>query len=336
MRIVFLANPIADYLQDTVFHGLATILGSDNVIEYPALPRYHSGATPGPGYPAYRLDFPEPPRPSFREAVAAADAVVIGSLREGVRGHVEELLSMRSTPPIALLDGEDDFYVRRIHSRVDVYCKRETLVSGWGPAAYMTLRRMYRRLRRRAPSDPLAQFVRPALARDRSLVPLPFAWTGPLRERRQIEYDVTFLSPPSIPERVLAHSGVEALRADGIRVRTLDAGERLDWNEYMDILASSRISVSVRGGGFDTYRYWEIPAAGAMLLAETPRIVIPGNFVDGLEAVFAPVEKLISRVPALLEGDTETIARNGREKLLAAHTSVHRAQTVLHAIEAIS
>jgi hypothetical protein len=128
---------------------------------------------------------------------------------------------------------------------------------------------------------------------------------------------------------------LERLRAEGIRVRMLAEGERLGWSEYMDVLASSRIGVSVRGGGYDTYRYWEVPAAGAMLLAETPRIVIPGNFVGGREAVFAPVEALVARIPALLAGETERIAAAGRERLAAAHTSIHRAKTVLDALTAV-
>jgi spore maturation protein CgeB len=116
----------------------------------------------------------------------------------------------------------------------------------------------------------------------------------------------------------------------------LEDGERLDWRTYMAVLASSRIGISVRGGGFDTFRYWEVPAAGALLLSERPQIVIPGNFVDGREAVFAPVDELVARIPALLEGDTEAIAARGRERLAAAHTSVNRAQTVLDAIARVA
>ena len=110
----------------------------------------------------------------------------------------------------------------------------------------------------------------------------------------------------------------------------------LPWADYMRLLSRSRIGVSVRGLGYDTYRYWEIPYAGTLLLAETPQTVIPDNFVDGREAVFAPVERLAERARELLDGDTREIADAGRRKLLASHTSVQRAGTVLKRIEALA
>ena len=68
--------------------------------------------------------------------------------------------------------------------------------------------------------------------------------------------------------------------------------------------------------------------------AESPRTVIPDNFVDGKEAVFAPVDQLVERARELLGRDTSAIAAAGRTKLLAQHTSVQRAQTVLERLRA--
>lgn len=41
MKILFLANEVPDYLQDLVFHGLVTMLGPENVFEYPRIERFH-------------------------------------------------------------------------------------------------------------------------------------------------------------------------------------------------------------------------------------------------------------------------------------------------------
>ena len=103
----------------------------------------------------------------------------------------------------------------------------------------------------------------------------------------------------------------------------------------MRLLGSSRICLNVRGFGYDTFRYWEIPYAGSLLLSEPPRTVIPNNFVDGVEAVFGPASKLDRIAKRLLEGDTETIAEAGRRKLLEFHTSTARAQVVLDHLEAL-
>ena len=55
---------------------------------------------------------------------------------------------------------------------------------------------------------------------------------------------------------------------------------------YAIMLRSSRIGLNCFGMGFDTVRYWELPAHGAMLLSERLPIRIPENFVDGESAVF--------------------------------------------------
>jgi hypothetical protein len=333
VRIAFLANPVHDYLQDAVFHGLASLLGPDNVIEHPPLKRYHSPPPPDTPHPHLWFDFPEPEHPDLRELVQWADAIVIGSLRSGIRDAVGQVLALARRPPVALLDGEDDAFVRGAVSRVDVYFKREILAGRGAGTPREILRRGHRALRKRVENrDPLADPVGLARAGDRRLTPLPLAWIGGLPERRPIEHDVACLQAPTSPLRAVVAEGLRHLRADGLRVRLLDEDERLGWREYMDVLCRSRVGISVRGGGHDTFRYWEVVAAGALLLAEPTRIVIPGNFVDGREAVFAPVRRMAARLARLLEEDTGAIAAAGRRRLATAHTSVHRAQAVLDAL----
>ena len=334
MRITFLANPVHDYLQDTVFHGLVSLLGPENVVEFPRLDRYHSPPPDDARHPDLWLDFPEPQRPStFAEAVGSSDAVVIGSLRSGIRALVDDLFALRSRPPVVFLDGEDDVFVLGVRRHVDLYFKREIVLPGTASRARELLRRTHRAMRkRREHRDVLADPISVARAGDRRLRPLTFAWLGPTLERGAIEYDVAFLVSPTSPVRIAIQHDLQRLAADGLRIRLLEPGERLGWHEYMQVLAHSRVGVSVRGGGFDTRRYWEVPAAGAMLLSETPRIVIPSNFVNGQEAVMSHPSQLVGRIPALLETDTESIAAAGRRRLESAHLSIHRARTVLDAL----
>jgi hypothetical protein len=338
MRVAFLANPVHDYLQDVVFHGLATVLGPENVEEFPPLERYHSRPPPDTLYPFVWFDFPEPPRSSsLREALHDADAVVIGSLRSGIRGLVDEVLAAKPRPPVAFLDGEDDRFVLGVRPHVDLYFKREILLPRTSSRGREVLRRTHRLMRKRKENrDPLADPVCVARAGDRRLIPLPFGWAGGLPQRGPPEYDVAFLVGPTSPQRAVVRAGLERLAAEGLRIRLLEEGERLSWFEYMDVIARSRIGVSVRGGGFDTYRYWEVPAAGALLLSETPRIVIPGNFEADEEAVFDAPERLAARVPQLLDAGPEHIAARGRARLEEAHLSIHRAQRVLDELEALA
>jgi hypothetical protein len=152
--------------------------------------------------------------------------------------------------------------------------------------------------------------------------------------RAERDVDVAFLASPTSPERARVAEALRELERDGAVVQSATAAN-LPWTDYIELLSRSRIAVSVRGLGFDTYRYWEIPYAGALLLSETPRTIIPDNFVDGREAVFAPVERLAARARELLNEDTGAVAEAGRKKLLARHTSVQRAGTVLERLEAL-
>jgi hypothetical protein len=338
VRIAFLANPVHDYLQDVVYHGLVGLLGSDRVVDFPPLERYHAPPPADAAYPHLWFDFPQPERErTLRAEIREADAIVIGSLRSGVRTFVDEVLALRSRPPIAFLDGEDDIFVLGVHRHVERYFKREIVLPGAASRPGEVLRRAHRLLRRgRENRDTLADPVRVARSGDRRLIPLPFAWAGPLPERRPIEHDVAFLARPTSYVRVVIRNALERLAAEGVRVRLLAEGESLSWREYIDILRRSRIGVSVRGGGFDTYRYWEVPAAGALLLSERPQIVIPDNFVDGVEAVFDRPRHLASRIPDLLAGGTEGIAARGLARLQASHLSIHRARTVLDALATLT
>ena len=330
MRILFLANPVHDYLQDAVYHGLVSLLGVESVIEYPPLDRYHSPPPHDALYPHVWFDFPEPPRAALPELVGWADAVVLGSLRPGVRSAVDEVLKMSSRPPVALLDGEDDPFVLGVVSRIDVYFKREILASSTAGAPREILRRVHRLARKPFETrDPLRSPVRVARASDRRLTPLPLAWIGQLPEPQPAEFDVAFLSGPTSPVREVVRRQLEQLRAEGLHIRLLEEGERLGWHDYIRVLARSRIGVSVRGGGYDTYRYWEIPSAGSLLLAEPTRILIPENFEDDREAIFVDAAQMAARIRELLHGDVEAIAAAGRRRLEDAHTSLNRARTVL-------
>jgi Glycosyl transferases group 1 len=346
-----------DYLQDVVFHGLATLLGPPNVVEYPRIPRYHGQPPPNWQPAQHRAEhwfgFSEPPRTTLKELLASADAVVIGSIGPANRSAVEYALTTRPRVPVVYIDGRDSFHVVRIRSLVDVYCKREVVQRGAVSHPREAVRHAHRLLRRRGEQrDPLLDPTSVARAGDRRLIPLPFAWIGDLPPRSHPEYEVAFLGSHNTSRllttrqthlRGLVHEQqrharlllVEQLRrlaAEGLRVRILADGERLTRTEYLETLSRTRVGVSVRGSGFDTQRYWEIPACGAALLAEPPQIVIPDNFVGGHEAVFVPVGKMVEMIPSLLETDADRIARAGREALAARHTSVQRAERVCAAI----
>lgn len=123
--------------------------------------------------------------------------------------------------------------------------------------------------------------------------------------------------------------------------RTLDgagfkpAANTLVKGDYNRLLGKSLIGVSVRGAGWDTYRYWEVPYFGALLLSQRLQIVIPSDFVENKEAVFFDdAASLQETVQKLLADPSRlrAIAQAGHQACMNRHLSTHRARMVLEAI----
>lgn len=110
---------------------------------------------------------------------------------------------------------------------------------------------------------------------------------------------------------------------------------QLKKSDYNRFLSKSLVAVVARGNGWDTYRYWEAPYFGAAILADRPGIVIPGNFIEGEEALFFDgPEDLKTKLKGMLEDKEKTlrIGAAGMKATLERHTSICRAKTVLEAL----
>jgi hypothetical protein len=322
-------------------------LGPENVLVHPRIERHHRAPPDDLQHLAMMyLNLPEAPDAALEELAAEADAVVVGCLRGTALKGLETIIGLGVDKPRAALDGLDDYYVRAAIRSVDLYFKRETLTRSARLRLKFPLRRLYYSVR---PHDMWSTELRRQIAVARlgvdKLVPLPFAVIPigfPAAKTRTD--DVTFLGAATHPLRAKLVEDLRAMKADGYSVRVPEDplteadryrfDVRLPWSRYMEALSSSKVAISVRGNGFDTYRYWEIPYARTMLLAETPRTVIPDNFVDGVEAVFADPGQLGAAARRVLASDhVEEIAAAGHAKLMGKHLSRHRAETVLERLE---
>lgn len=108
-----------------------------------------------------------------------------------------------------------------------------------------------------------------------------------------------------------------------------------DKKNYNLSLTGSLVGVAVRGMGWDTYRYWEIPYFGAALLSQRPGHVIPANFIEGNEAEFydtaGEFQKKLREMLAKPE-ETLRMAAAGHKAILDRHLSIHRARTILESL----
>jgi len=120
-------------------------------------------------------------------------------------------------------------------------------------------------------------------------------------------------------------------------VRGMEVERKYTPDEFKLALADSRIGLDFFGLGFDTVRYWELPAHGCLLLAERRPIRIPHDYEDGTSAVF------FDDLPDLLEklayydarpDRVAEIAAAGHEHFKRFHTNTARAEQFLGWVEA--
>jgi hypothetical protein len=163
-------------------------------------------------------------------------------------------------------------------------------------------------------------------------IPLPFGYPDtmiPVRGAIQRNLDVFWAGKPVWGLRPLYLAAIERMLGRQLQACYPQA-------EYAERLRSARIGISLFGTGFDTVRYWEIPAHGAMLLAERPPIRIPNDFTDGQSAVFfddlPELEDKLQYYRAHVD-EAEQVAAAGYRHLLAHHTTSARALQLLGHLE---
>jgi hypothetical protein len=352
MKVLYLTDPGLDYLADQIYTGLCKVLGHGVIVDFPHKASYHD-----PSVKTYWLP-QNSGRPYDQEEIIALlqqhafDVVVLSSPRQGSIIALEALAWKVQLPPLVLLDGEDDSRLR-----IDLFrrfefalCfKRECKL----PRAYQA----WTSLSRRAADRELFSRV----------FPLPFSVileTIPRIESPVKEIDISYAGRASHRQRVRAvqllrqatdirfEGGVYAEPTDrrskvaaslGARlaakltgdafVTPVEQGTKLTPTEYYSLLGRSKIALSIRGGGFDTLRYWETVACGALLLSEQPDIRIPDNFEHRRHAIFCrpDLSDLVSlaRYYRDHEHERKSIAAEGYAHLLKHHTCERRAEHFL-------
>lgn len=306
-RILLITDNRPNYGLDVLYAGLLCVLGSDHILEFPYKPTLHGGQPER--FADYPCCFHFPGEAATLERLCDElrsgkfDLVLFGDVERTLeREQALQVIRAADRIPVFVLDMLDDFRDNRPEimewlelKHIAGYFKREMLACvSYGNGAF----------------------------------PLPFAYP----EER---------IPNSFPEDrpyLLFWAGQ---RQFGIRKLALEYLERrfnVDFStrytqaEYTRMLQSVRIGLDFSGFGFDTVRYWEVPAHGAMLLAERRPTCIPFNFKDGESAVFfddiPDLEKKLLYYGTHKE-ETLAIARQGYDHLKKYHTATLRARHLL-------
>lgn len=306
-RVLFVLPPRPHYGLDVVYDGLCRVLGPENVTDCPNKFTLHGGTWPGlEDYPCmFNWLGPSLPTEAAIELLreGAFDLVLYGDCENDLGPEMARKVGAAlGETPLFLFDANDEASnardaVRELLGGVRDYgyFKREMLAGiDYGPHAF----------------------------------PMPFCYSEGRAERE-------FILPRGEDFFWAGHrnSYVRRLYLEHIERRL---GRALDRRyalaEYETRLGSARIGLNLFGFGFDTVRYWELPAHGCLLFSERPPIRIPDNFEDGKTAVFfdnlLECEEKLDYYLAHPQ-ESEAIARAGHAHYWHYHTNEVRARNLL-------
>ena len=125
--------------------------------------------------------------------------------------------------------------------------------------------------------------------------------------------------------------------------------DRTTYSAYLKMLQNSWSAISVRGGGWDSIRYWETSGMGSLLISEDvgKQIHIENNFVHEIDSFLFDFEfdnsfediaplKCLDKFLDKIENNKDLISKmrkEGQKKVMDCHTTTKRASYMLGILE---
>jgi hypothetical protein len=346
------------YISDALYHyifGFFELFGPDNIITFPVKARH-------------KWSDIHKCRDEFDLIIISSDALY----NDVVLNSTLSVLNWNTSAPIITIDYNALPIINPIcyHPRISLYFKREYLLINkiklntqyytWiCSRLFHVSSDLFRMPIMRLKDIRYPKFIRLKHALFpfslKKIRPLPLTIANPIPEKSLLIetkiYDLSFIARIPLGITLTYRNHLFRKLSKYVRRRRVKAyirpligksyGDtpRLPHSKYMEIIAKSWMSISCRGIGFDTYRFWEILYAGAVLVSEEPKIVIPNNFTDGKNAIFFSSSKELCKKLDYYIGNHDVlkaIARNGREHLLKYHTPVARAKYIINELKNIN
>jgi len=113
---------------------------------------------------------------------------------------------------------------------------------------------------------------------------------------------------------------------------------RLGKKDYYKNLQQCETLVTLRGAGFDTFRYWEHAACNAVNVVEEFPLFIPDRFEDNVHQLsFSSEKSLIMNIETMIKDKDRAleIRQAGRKHLMHSHLTIHRAKYFLDKMKAV-
>lgn len=307
MNILFVTHPFPNFVPDLLLHGLRKLWGKA-VVEFPRKESLYKGELVGfsPEGQVNRPWFPPEDQEIDREDIP-------GKIKKGffqyifcdIRAVSSFFPTLSEIPKgLVLVDGEDR--PQTVPPGPYVVCQRETDGSRYSIPLPMAL-----------PEEVMA-------------------WIQSYDDQPKT-YSVGFLGSftPAYPERKIIAENLSRWYGDCLLncCPVPRPGEKapsgwLPRDQYYGEIQKCRVLLSVRGAGYDTFRFWENAACRAVHISQALPLFIPDDFQDGVHLFrFRSVEELRKIVDQVLEEkiDSREMVLRNREHLARYHTTQARA-----------
>jgi hypothetical protein len=317
MRILFLTNPFPNFVPDLLLHGFRKLFGP-GAVDFPRKESLYNGDLVGfspvgqinrplfasDGSQIDREDIPQKIKTGFFQ-------YIICDLRV-----VQQFLQTFSEIPrgFVVVDGEDQ--PQSIPPGPFILCQRETDGSHYS-------------------------------------IPLPMALPEELihwiqsYDRNPKSYAVGFLSSftsayeerKTIAEKISRWYGDCLLNVCPVPQPGGKTPEGwLPRDQYYAELQKCRVLLTVRGSGYDTFRFWENAACNAVHVCQKMPLYIPNDFEHGIHLFrFGHLEELKKMIDLVLEEkiNSQAMIRQNRDHLVRYHTTQARALYLLDRLKGI-
>jgi hypothetical protein len=317
MNILFLTHPYPNFVPDLLLHGLRKLFGP-TVVDFPRKDSLYKGKLTGfspqgqENRPLFPFDGEKIDRTDIPRKIKTGFFHYIICDFRALSPFLQTVLEIPQR--LVIVDGEDT--PQRIPPGPYVFCQRETDGSRYS-------------------------------------IPLPMALPEEVMnwiqsyDHHPKEYSVGFLASftPAYEERKVIAEHLSRWYGDCLLnvCSVPKAGEQapkgwLPRDRYYAEIQKCRVLLTVRGAGYDTFRFWENAACNAVHVVQAMPLYIPNDFQEGVHLFrFRSLDELRRIVDALLEGKTDEAAmiRKNREHLTRFHTTQARAAYLLERLKEI-
>jgi hypothetical protein len=326
--VLFLTSNVEDYLSDSLFHGLRTILG-DSVLDFPkkeSLYRTypHVADLYGHGFTLYGLldDLPIDRRLAMeRVRRGDFDLIVFGDIWRNF-GPLIELLPSLDHSRVAFLDGAD-------HAAPYPYSPANWRVPQWWTLPRAHTRGTYFKRELTTRTTQYRYFLPvPGLLAER----LPFS-----RAIRPIAF--------SIPEEKIVDEPPEKLKPFPTHIVDAEVAGRIgakpeyvfdSERDYYDDLRASRFGITTKRAGWDCLRHYELAASGCVVcfrdLESKPPTCAPHGLEPGWNCLtYRDADELLGKIDAMAD-DEYGMLQTGALEWARANSTRRRAEGFLESL----